>query len=125
MNCQAFRESFYGYLEGQLDAGGRMEFEAHRDECQACAELYKVGTELTCRDFIHGLDDYVEGRMSPEDREVFERHLSVCPDCGAYLDSYRRTMKLTRAALDAPDSRVPDDLPEDLVRAILAARRRG
>lgn len=124
MNCEAFGKSLYSYLGGRLDAAGRTAFEAHRAECGACAELYEVGTELTCRELTARLDDYIEDRMSPERLAVFERHLSVCRDCVAYLESYRRTMKLTREALDAPDARVPGDLPEDLVRAILAARRR-
>lgn len=124
MNCDEFKQSFYGYLEDQLDARDRERFEAHRDGCQACGALWKLGIELTCRDFVNTMDDYVEDRMLPEQRAIFERHLSVCPDCTSYIESYRRTMKLTRQTLDDPDSKVPDSVPEDLVRAILAARRR-
>lgn len=123
MNCDVFKNSFYGYLEGQLDSHQRKAFEAHRDSCQACGRLYKVGTELTCRSFVRALDDYLEDRMDSDQKAVFERHLSVCPDCVSFLDSYRRTMALTRAALDAPDARVPEGLPEDLVKAILTSRR--
>ncbi len=124
MNCEEFKKSFYGYLEGQIDLAARESFEAHKTECIACGELYQVGTELTCREFVEFLDDYVEDRMTPERRAEFERHVSVCPDCVAFVDSYRRTMALTKAALRGPETSVHDSLPEQLVRSILSARRR-
>jgi anti-sigma factor RsiW len=49
----------------------------------------------------------------------FERHLAVCPSCVAYLKTYEQTILLAKAAADDP---VPPDVPDSLVRAILAAR---
>ena len=57
--------------------------------------------------------------MTPDQRVEFERHLSVCPSCVAYLETYERTIALARTSSDEP---VPEDVPESLVRAILAAR---
>jgi len=75
---------------------------------------------ITCRELIDFIAGYVAGELDAAARHDFERHLGVCPSCRAYLDSYRKTMALTRAA--ASDERV-DDVPEALVRTILDARR--
>jgi anti-sigma factor RsiW len=75
---------------------------------------------ITCRELIDFIIEYVDGHLENTARHDFERHLGVCPSCRAYLDSYRKTMALTRAA--ASDERV-DDVPEALVRTILDARR--
>jgi predicted anti-sigma-YlaC factor YlaD len=49
---------------------------------------------------------------------VFDAHLAVCPDCRNYLASYRRTIGLVKAMQTA----APREVPEGLVRAVLAAR---
>jgi anti-sigma factor RsiW len=77
--------------------------------------------KLTCRELIEFLDDYLEGELAREELESFEAHLAVCPYCVDYLKSYRETVRLGRAALSL-DGPVPDDVPEDLVAAILASR---
>ncbi|HYU26849.1 MAG TPA: zf-HC2 domain-containing protein [Thermoanaerobaculia bacterium] len=75
---------------------------------------------ITCRELIDFIADYVAGELDAAARDDFERHLAVCPSCRAYLDSYRKTMALTRAlASDEP----AEDVPEELVRRILDARR--
>jgi hypothetical protein len=43
----------------------------------------------------------------------------------AYLRSYEATIRLGRAAFRGPDARDCDDVPEELVAAVLAARRRN
>jgi anti-sigma factor RsiW len=77
---------------------------------------------LTCRELIGFLNDYVEGALAEARRRDFDAHLRLCPRCIEYLDSYRRTIALGREALDCRDEQVPPDVPEDLVRAILASR---
>jgi anti-sigma factor RsiW len=75
---------------------------------------------ITCRELIDFIAGYVAGELDEIARTDFERHLAVCRSCRAYLDSYRKTMALTRAA--ASDEPL-DDVPEMLVRTILDARR--
>ena len=77
---------------------------------------------LTCRELIGFLDDYRERRLAPEERDRFDRHLARCPDCVAYLESYERTIALARRAMTAPDEGLDDDVPVDLVAAVLACR---
>ena len=60
-----------------------------------------------------------------EARAEFDRHLAECPWCVAYLDSYKKTIQLARAAFAAAeDAPPPSDAPEELIQAILRARSR-
>lgn len=80
---------------------------------------------MTCREVLDFLMAYVDGELSAETRAEFERHLSVCPPCVDYLDSYRRTVALERQACHhCADDAAIGELPEELVRAILASRGR-
>lgn len=80
--------------------------------------------ELTCRDVADFLAGYVTDDLRPDVRVAFEAHLAVCPECVAYLASYRSTIHLTKRALGRPADEAPADVPDPLVRAILAARGR-
>jgi anti-sigma factor RsiW len=89
-----------------------------------CTLILRYGPgQITCREFDEFIVDYVDGVLPERSRRVFENHLRICPMCRAYLDGYRRTMALGRAALGAASEPVPADVPDDLVKAILAARR--
>lgn len=76
---------------------------------------------LSCREFVEFLLDYIEDRLGDSERSVFEAHMGDCPPCGTYLETYRETVRLGRSVCGAEDA-LPEDVPEDLVRAILAAR---
>jgi anti-sigma factor RsiW len=66
--------------------------------------------------------DYSTGELAPDTLAQFERHLSRCANCRAYLAQYRATIAISRgASLDERDA-ADAGVPEDLVRAILAAR---
>ena len=97
----------------------------------------------TCREIAEFLWAYVGGELSAEERAEFDRHIALCGCCHNYLDTYRATIELSREVLtghatvegaagtggDAPASagvapRPPESPPEDLVQAILAARRK-
>jgi anti-sigma factor RsiW len=80
---------------------------------------------MTCREFVAFLVEYIEGSLDPAQAAAFEEHLSLCPGCVDYLDSYRATVALTRDAFCGADPELPPAaIPEDLVRAILAARKK-
>jgi len=78
--------------------------------------------ELMCREVTEFLADYFAGELGPDERSLFEGHLAECPDCVAYLRSYAETMRLAKDAYEADP--VPAGVPEQLIRAILAARER-
>jgi predicted anti-sigma-YlaC factor YlaD len=76
---------------------------------------------LTCRELTEFVADYLAGQLASERRALFEEHLGECPECHAYLRSYAVTMRLAKNAYD--DEPAPAEVPERLVRAILAACR--
>lgn len=78
---------------------------------------------MTCHEFIDFLWRYLDGEVTEEERLEFEYHLACCPPCVAYMNTYRETLALGRVAFEEPSGQVPADVPEDLVVAILAARR--
>lgn len=81
---------------------------------------------LTCREIADFLMDYVSGSLPVARLSEFEKHLAVCPACVDYLRTYKATVRLTRAALHSPAGNdIPPAVPEELVRAILAARERS
>jgi anti-sigma factor RsiW len=122
MSCDEYKRDLHAYFAGALDRAASAAIERHAASCGPCGDLMRVARELSCKDFVAFLDDYEEGRLAPERRAVFERHLGICSDCTAYLDSYRKTMRLS--ALAHGDAPVPPEVPEELVRAILAARKK-
>lgn len=79
---------------------------------------------MTCRDFAQFIMDYLEGLLPADVQHPFEQHLSICPACDRYLSRYRATVAQGRAAFDEPDAPLPDEVPEELVSAILESLRR-
>lgn len=78
---------------------------------------------ITCRELIEFLDGYLADELSHDQRTAFDAHLEVCPDCVAYVSSYEASIEMTKDALSDRES-VPANVPESLVKAILAARKR-
>lgn len=81
---------------------------------------------MNCREFVEFLIDYVDGDLPEAQRSVFDRHTSECRPCQVYLETYRETIELGKtvcAVCDDPEGPVPDEVPEELVQAILRARR--
>ena len=79
-------------------------------------------TDLTCREMANFLADYLDGSLALAERHVFDKHLADCPECAAYLRSYTETIRLARQSRE--DDALPAAVPDELVRAILAARHR-
>jgi len=77
---------------------------------------------ITCREFEDFVLAYFEGDLSSHQHFVFELHLKLCRECRDYLAAYRRTMEVAKGAFGTEDEIVPADVPEDLIKAILAAR---
>ena len=80
---------------------------------------------MTCRELVEFLMAYLEEDLAAGERADFEEHLGMCPPCVDYLESYRETVRLGKQVCDDLEGPVPDDVPEQLIQAILAARRAG
>jgi anti-sigma factor RsiW len=78
---------------------------------------------MTCRELVEFLMAYLDDDLPPRQRRVFEEHLGLCPPCKNYLDTYRETIQLGKSLCPDPEGPVPDSVPEELVQAVLRARR--
>lgn len=78
---------------------------------------------MKCRELAEFLMDYVSGDLPAERREHFEFHLSKCRNCHEYLAQYEMTIKSCKVACGEMSDELPANIPEDLVKAVLAARK--
>ena len=78
---------------------------------------------MNCQEFVDFLMSYLDGELPAAQRTSFEQHISDCPECDTFLDTYRRTVADCRSVCSGLDDPVPEDVPEELVQAILGARR--
>ena len=78
---------------------------------------------MTCAEFVEFLMAYLDGEIPAAQRQTFERHVGECPPCGIYLDQYRDAIRMGKLACsDDPADALPEDVPAELVSAILNAR---
>lgn len=80
---------------------------------------------MTCREFIEFIEDYRSGKLPEAQRQAFDLHMGKCPSCVCYLDGYEKTILLGKKSLCEGDDRIPDEVPAELIEAILAARKKG
>jgi anti-sigma factor RsiW len=79
---------------------------------------------LTCREFADFILAYLDGELPEAQRGAFDDHIRICPPCVDYLDTYKETVRLGCLCRD-DGGPPPEDAPEDLVQAILAAREKA
>ena len=79
---------------------------------------------IPCSEVIEFLWAYVASELPDDKLTEFERHLAVCPSCRAYLSTYRKTLELELGAFQEAGE-PEEELPEDLVNAVMEALRRG
>jgi anti-sigma factor RsiW len=79
---------------------------------------------VTCREFAEFIGEYLSGELPSDVTAQFERHMGRCANCHAYLANYRTTIDLGRQAFVDDEADLPTDVPDDLVKAILASRRK-
>ena len=77
---------------------------------------------ITCKEFEDFILRYLDDELSARQRSVFELHMRLCRECREYLAAYRRSIEVSRGARPA-DEALPEDIPEDLIKAILEARK--
>ena len=124
MKCSEFQIGLDSFFRGNLDARLKHDLDAHADGCGPCGELMRTAYELTCKEILDFLDEYVGGTLPPDRRAAFDRHLAICVECTAYLDSYRKTVSLTREASTQPDRDRVASMPEGLIRGILSSLKK-
>ena len=79
---------------------------------------------LTCRELVGFLNDYVDGDLEQGQRKAFEAHVEACPPCIEFLTSYRLAIELGKDACQCENDHLPEEVPEGIIKAILAVRGR-
>lgn len=77
---------------------------------------------ITCRELEDFILAYLDGDLPYNQNFTIKLHLKGCRECRDHLAAYRTTIAITRRLYKGPDGLVPDNVPEDLIDASLAAR---
>ena len=67
----------------------------------------KALTPKTCEQIADLVLDYLNDGLLPRVKRKFDQHLRICPDCIAFLNTYRKTIAVTKSV------RV-QDMPEEV-----------
>ena len=87
------------------------------------AMMFRLPFMIDCEEFETFIIDYLDGTLPKRKRIIFNLHLKLCRECREYLRAYENTVSLTKAQTDIPFSEMGmGDVPEDLIKAVLAAR---
>ena len=71
---------------------------------------------ITCEREIALITDYVSANLPPRLASAFEKHLEACRDCAAFLQTYKKTIEVTRGFLKlAPPLASSDDPPHRFI----------
>ena len=84
--------------------------------------MKRIHGMITCREFEAFVLAYIDGDLTQNQLTIFNLHLKMCRECREYLAAYQCTMELTRATALRTETFDSSEVPEDLVKAILAAK---
>ena len=84
--------------------------------------MKRIHGMITCREFEAFVLAYIDGDLTQKQLTIFNLHLKMCRECREYLAAYQRTMELTSATALNTETFDSSEVPEDLVKAILAAK---
>ena len=77
----------------------------------------KGPTDKTCKQITDLVYGYLNDKLTPTIKSAFQRHLRVCPDCVNFLNTYKKTVGITRSLR-------AEDLPMKVRKIILDFLRR-
>ncbi len=83
---------------------------------------WKTPMILTCAEVDQFIVDYLDRKLSSWQRFKFRFHIMFCSKCRAFLDGYIKTVAIEKRSAVSANRPASDEAPEDLIRAILAAR---
>jgi predicted anti-sigma-YlaC factor YlaD len=78
---------------------------------------------MTCQEFVDTQAAYLDDELVSVERLRADEHLAGCGKCAAYLRGYKQAIELAKDT--SADDMGQDALPENMVRKIVAARRRS
>ena len=68
-----------------------------------------------CREMMEKMQEYLDGECSEETCRMVEKHLNECDDCGACMESIKKTIELLKRSGTVA---VPDDAKRTLREAL-------
>lgn len=77
---------------------------------------------ITCKEFEDFIISYLDGTLHGAQLQMFEWHLQLCRECREYLAAYQRAMEAGKSVLSPAQEAIPENVPEDLIKAVLASR---
>ncbi len=86
------------------------------------AMMFRLPLMITCEAFEDFILAYLEGDLTTRQKFMFEMHLKLCRECRDYLKAYKAALDLAKAS-GAEENALPEEVPEDLVAAVMAARK--
>ena len=72
----------------------------------------KILTNKTCKQITDLVFNYLNDKLSPNVKRDFQQHLRICPDCVSFLNTYRKTVSVTRSVR-------PEEIPPRVRNNIL------
>jgi len=84
--------------------------------------MKRMHNMITCVEFEGFIMDYLDGSLPGGQKKKFEWHLRICRECREYLAAYERTIEVGKTALGPAHEAVPNEVPEDLIKAVLDSR---
>jgi len=54
---------------------------------------------ITCKKEVEFIAEHLSSDLDLQQSKAFENHLKICGDCVAFLETYKKTIELTRAFL--------------------------
>ncbi|MBI4527822.1 MAG: zf-HC2 domain-containing protein [Deltaproteobacteria bacterium] len=74
-------------------------------------------TNKTCKQIADLVFNYLNDKLEPAVKRDFQRHLSICPDCVSFLNTYKKTVAVTRSVR-------AEEIPPKVRNKILAFLRK-
>lgn len=78
---------------------------------------------IDCATFERFLMDYYERTLAEPARLRVERHLALCGLCCGSYQGYVRSIELGKRLFETQDAPLPEDVPAELVSAVVSAMR--
>jgi len=75
---------------------------------------------LTCKQFDEFMIDYIEGNLPLWQKISCGLHVRMCRKCARFVEQYKRIILLEKNAYLEPDNSIPEEIPEELLKAALS-----
>ncbi len=57
----------------------------------------RIPSAKTCKQVTGLISDYLNDKLAPAVKREFQQHLRLCPDCVSFLNTYEKSVSVTRS----------------------------